>query len=98
MEKNMDNKLKMGLTLNRKPITVSRGLPPSKGFFHPHSKDYIGSFPVTATVTTMGYRSYKNPLNKAPLRTVTGRGNAPKILILGGVCWFPCLLLELLSR
>ena len=25
----------------------------------------------------MGYRSYKNPLNKAPLRTVTGRGNDP---------------------
>ena len=22
----------------------------------------------------MGYRSYKSPLNKAPLRTVTGRG------------------------
>ena len=26
----------------------------------------------------MGYRSYKNPFNKAPLRTVTGRGNNPK--------------------
>ena len=35
----------------------------------------LGSFPLTVTVTTMGYRSYKNPLNKAPLRTVTGRGN-----------------------
>ena len=38
---------------------------------------YLGSFPLTVTVTTMGYRSYKNPLNKAPLRTVTGRGNDP---------------------
>ena len=37
----------------------------------------IGSFPLTVTVTTMGYRSYKNPLNKAPLRTATGRGNFP---------------------
>ena len=37
----------------------------------------LGSFPLTVTVTTMGYRSYKNPLNKAPLRTVTGRGNDP---------------------
>ena len=35
----------------------------------------MGSFPLTVTVTTMGYRSYKNPLNKAPFRTVTGRGN-----------------------
>ena len=35
----------------------------------------LGSFPLTVTVTTMGY---KNPLNKAPLRTVTGRGNDPK--------------------
>ena len=35
------------------------------------------SFPIRVTVTTMGYRSYKNPLNKAPLRTVTGRGNDP---------------------
>ena len=25
----------------------------------------LGSFPLTVTVTTMGYRSYKNPLNKA---------------------------------
>ena len=38
----------------------------------------IGSFPLTVTVTTMGYRSYKNPLNKAPLRTVTGRGTDPR--------------------
>ena len=37
----------------------------------------LGSFPLTVTVTTMGYRSYKSPLNKAPLRTVTGRGNDP---------------------
>ena len=37
----------------------------------------MGSFPLTVTVTTRGYRSYKNPLNKAPLRTVTGRGNDP---------------------
>ena len=37
----------------------------------------LGSFPLTVTVTTMGYRSYKNPPNKAPLRTVTGRGNDP---------------------
>ena len=26
----------------------------------------------------MGYRSYKNLLNKASLRTVTGRGNDPR--------------------
>ena len=38
----------------------------------------LGSFPLTVTVKTMGYRSYKNPLNKAPLRTVTGRGNDPR--------------------
>ena len=37
---------------------------------------YLGSFPSVA-VTTMGYRSYKNPLNKNPLRTATGRGNDP---------------------
>ena len=37
----------------------------------------LGGTPYTVTVTTMGYRSYKNPLNKAPLRTVTGRGNDP---------------------
>ena len=37
----------------------------------------LGSFPLTVTVITMGYRSYKNPLNKAALRTVTGRGNDP---------------------
>ena len=42
----------------------------------------MGSFPVTVTVTTMGYRSYKNPLNKAPLRTVTGRGNDSRFRIL----------------
>ena len=41
---------------------------------------YVGSFPLTVTVTTMGYRSYKNPLNKAPLRTVTGRGNDPRFM------------------
>ena len=36
----------------------------------------LGSFPLTVTVTTMGYRSYRNPLSKkAPLKTVTGRGN-----------------------
>ena len=40
------------------------------------SWEYTGSFPLTVTVTTMGYRTYKNPLNKAPLRTATGRGNA----------------------
>ena len=39
----------------------------------------VGSFPLTVTVTTMGYRSYKNPLTKAPLRTVTGRGNDPTL-------------------
>ena len=39
----------------------------------------FGSFPLTVTVTTMGYRSYKNPLNKDPLRTVTGRGNDPRL-------------------
>ena len=37
----------------------------------------MGSFPLTVTVTTMDYRSYKNPLNKASLRTVTGWGNDP---------------------
>ena len=35
----------------------------------------VGSFPLTVTATTMGYRIYKSPPNKAPLRTVTGRGN-----------------------
>ena len=35
------------------------------------------TFFLTVTVTTMGFRSYKNPLDKAPLRTVTGRGNDP---------------------
>ena len=35
----------------------------------------FGSFPLTVTVTTVGYRSYKNPLNEAPLRTVTGRND-----------------------
>ena len=39
----------------------------------------LGSFPLTVTVTTMGYRSYKNLLNTAPLRTVTGRGNDPRL-------------------
>ena len=38
---------------------------------------YLGSFPLTVTVTTMGYRSYKNPLYEAPSRTVTRRGNDP---------------------
>ena len=38
----------------------------------------MGSFPLTVTATTMGYRSYENPLKKAPLRTVTGRGNDPR--------------------
>ena len=42
------------------------------------TRECLGSFPLTVTVTTMGYRTYKNPLNKAPLRTVTGRGNDPK--------------------
>ena len=42
----------------------------------------VGSFPLTATATTMGYRGYKNPLNQAPLRTVTGRGNDPRFRIL----------------
>ena len=41
----------------------------------------FGSFPLTVTVTIMGYRSYKNPLNKAPLRTVTGRGNDPIFVV-----------------
>ena len=35
---------------------------------------HLGSFPLTVTVTTIGYRSYKNPLNKAALKTVPGRG------------------------
>ena len=38
----------------------------------------VGSFPLTVTVTTMGYISYKNPVNKALLRTVAGRGNDPR--------------------
>ena len=42
---------------------------------------YLGSFPLTVTVTTMGYRSYRNPLNKAPLRTVTRRGNDPNVTV-----------------
>ena len=41
---------------------------------------YFGSFPLTVTVTTMGNRSYNSPLNKAPLRTVTRRGNDPTYL------------------
>ena len=42
----------------------------------------LGSCPLSVTATTMGYRSYKNPLNKAPLRTVTpGRGNDPKFRV-----------------
>ena len=40
-----------------------------------HDTVCIGSLPLTVNVTTMGYKSYKNPLNKAPLRTVTGRAN-----------------------
>ena len=39
----------------------------------------VGSFPLTVTVD----RSYKNPLNKAPLRTVTGRGNDPSLGLKG---------------
>ena len=31
----------------------------------------------------MGYRSSKNPVNKAPLRTVTGRGNDPMYGVIG---------------
>ena len=38
----------------------------------------MGSFPLAVTVTTMVYRSYKNPLKKAPLETVTGKGNYPR--------------------
>ena len=39
---------------------------------------YLGfHLALTVTVTTRGSRSYKNPL-KAPLRTVTGRGNDPR--------------------
>ena len=38
---------------------------------------WVGSFPLSVTVTTMGSRNYTNPLNKAPLRTVAGRGNDP---------------------
>ena len=38
---------------------------------------YLGSFPLTVTVATMGYRSYKNLRTKAPERTVTGRGKDP---------------------
>ena len=43
---------------------------------------YCGSFPLTVTVTTMGNRSYNCPLNKAPLRTVTGRGNDPIYIVM----------------
>ena len=46
---------------------------------------YIGSFPLTVTVTTMDYRSYKKSLNKAPLMTVTGRGNDPKLILLAQI-------------
>ena len=49
----------------------------------PDSIVYLGSFPLTVTVTTMGNRSYNSPLNKAPLRTVTGRGNDPKYTLSG---------------
>ena len=38
--------------------------------------------PLTVTVTTMGNRSYNSPLNKAPLRTVTERGNDPTYTLL----------------
>ena len=31
----------------------------------------------------MGNRSYNSPLNKAPLRTVTGRGNDPRFRVRG---------------
>ena len=48
---------------------------PNRNHGPTHGPIDVGSFPLTVTVTTMGYRSYKNPLNKAPLRTVTGRGN-----------------------
>ena len=39
--------------------------------------------PLTVTVTTMGNRSYNSPLSKAPLRTVTGRGNDPRYGVSG---------------
>ena len=42
----------------------------------------VGSFPLTVTVTTMGNRSYNSPLSKAPLRTVTERGNDPMYQVL----------------
>ena len=48
------------------------------GWFNIRGKGLsVGSFPLTVTVTTMRYRSYKDPSNKAPLRTVTGRENDP---------------------
>ena len=31
----------------------------------------------------MGYRSNKNPPNKAPIRTVAGRGNDPRFSVKG---------------
>ena len=40
----------------------------------------IRSCPLTVTVTIMSYRSYKNLLSKAPLRTVTGTGNDPRYI------------------
>ena len=42
------------------------------------SVEGFGSFPLTVTVTTLGSRSYESPLNKATLRTVTGRRNDPR--------------------
>ena len=50
--------------------------------FRACGNSFVGSFPPTVTVTAMGYRSYKNPLNKAPLRTVTGGGNDPTVMIM----------------
>ena len=57
----------------------------------------MASFPLTVTATTIGYRSYKNPLNKAPLRTVTGRGNDPRLFFRfrasGGELNFPITII-----
>ena len=72
-------------------VVVRQKVASQKGF-------RLGLSPLTVTVTTMGSRSYKNPLNKAPLRTVTGRGNDPRFRAQGlgvlqgtnklwGMCW-----------
>ena len=65
-------------TLQRRPPPLRKSNIGMQGMVVLNPKTLnLGSYPVTVTVTTMGYRSYKNPLNKAPLRKVAGRGNDP---------------------